>query len=57
MLLSGALVSSVASGTYALMGESIQAMSRQKETLSPDTSLADYYNKKYRIYLELHEDQ
>ncbi|WP_257291765.1 FGGY-family carbohydrate kinase [Endozoicomonas sp. ONNA1] len=57
MLLAGALLSSVACGTYASLEEAIQAMSQQKETLYPDTSLAAYCDKKYRIYLELYEDQ
>ncbi|WP_252176850.1 FGGY-family carbohydrate kinase [Endozoicomonas sp. 4G] len=57
MLLSGALVAAVACGTYTSIKDAMGVMSQQRETLHPETSLAGYYDKKYRIYLELYEDQ
>ncbi|MGI9278152.1 MAG: FGGY-family carbohydrate kinase [Endozoicomonas sp.] len=57
MLLSGALVASVASGVHLSMEKAMQAMSRQKGVVKPNTSLMDFYHKKYRVFLELYEDQ
>ncbi|WP_051785760.1 FGGY-family carbohydrate kinase [Endozoicomonas numazuensis] len=57
MLLSSALVASVACGVFASIEDAIQVMSHQKETVYPDTSLKEYYDRKYRFFLELYEDQ
>ncbi len=57
MLLSGALAASVACGIHPSMEKAMEAMSRQKGIVTPDASLKDYYDKKYRVFLELYEDQ
>ena len=57
MLLSGALVASVAVGVHPTLENAMRAMTRYRKIISPDTSLSDYMDKKYQVFLEMYEDQ
>ena len=57
MLLSGAMTAGLAARLFSDWTHAIQSVSRYEQIINPDPELADYYERKYCVFLEMHEDQ
>ncbi|GAA4650605.1 FGGY-family carbohydrate kinase [Kistimonas scapharcae] len=57
MPLGAAMMAAVAAGVYPDIRSAIAGMSRVGETLVPESGLRAFYDKKYRVYREMHQDQ
>jgi ribulose kinase len=47
----------VASGKFKSIIEAMAAMNQVGKIIKPDPKTADYHAKKYKIFLEMYEDQ
>ena len=57
MLLSGAIIASVASGVYPDLEDAMGSMTRYREIIKPNHEIQAYTNRKYAVFLEMYEDQ
>jgi FGGY-family pentulose kinase len=57
VLLGSAMLGAVAAGEYGDLPTAMSTMSRPGEVISPDHSNANYYEGKYRVFLQMYEDQ
>ena len=57
MLLSGAMTAGLAAKLFYDWTHAIQSVSRYEKINNPDPELADYYERKYCVFLEMYEDQ
>ena len=57
VLLGAAMLGATASGRYASVTAAMGAMSAAGEVVLPDPSLAGYFERKYRVFQQMHEDQ
>ena len=57
VVLGSAINASIASGVYSTYKEALNKMGRLGEMVKPNNKLADYYNKKYEIYLNMFNDK
>jgi FGGY-family pentulose kinase len=57
MLLGGAMMGTVAAGTYDSLPEAMNVMSRIGKTVTPQTNkIKQYYNRKYQVFHEMYYD-
>ena len=57
VLLGSAILGAVASGNFSSIIEAMGAMNQVGNIIKPDPKAANYHAKKYKIFLELYEDQ
>jgi FGGY-family pentulose kinase len=57
VLLGGAILGAAASGAFADMAEAAKAMVKTGEVIQPDKSSQAFHDKKYRVFLEMYNDQ
>ena len=57
MLLSGAIVASVATGVYLNLEEAVRSMTRYRKVLKPNDEIQTYTNRKYAVFQEMYKDQ
>ncbi len=57
MPLGAAMLTAVAAGIYPDIRSAMVGMSQVGKTLKPDADLRAFYNRKYRVYQEMHQDQ
>ena len=57
MLLSGAIIASVASGVYSNLEDAMRSMTRYHTVIKPNDDIKIYTNRKYAVFLEMYEDQ
>jgi FGGY-family pentulose kinase len=57
VLLGSAILGAVASGQFKSIIEAMAAMNQIGNIIKPENKAADYHAKKYKIFLEMYEDQ
>ena len=57
MLLGSAILAAKASGIYSNIDDAMKAMSRISHKVLPDHQTKQFHDKKYKVYLEMYEDQ
>jgi D-ribulokinase len=57
VLLGSAILGAVASGAFSDMAEAARAMVRTGEIIRPDSDSKAFHDKKYRVFLEMYNDQ
>jgi ribulose kinase len=57
VLLGSAILAASAAGLFPSAVDAMRAMSVIGEKISPRTDMKSYYDKKYKIFLEMYEDQ
>ena len=57
MPLGAAMMAAVAAGVYPDIHSAMIGMSQVGETLKPDAGLRAFYDRKYQVYREMHQDQ
>ncbi|CRF34613.1 FGGY carbohydrate kinase domain-containing protein [Brachyspira suanatina] len=57
VVLGSAINAAIASGEYPTYKEALNKMGRLGDIVKPNNKLADYYNKKYEIYLNMFNDK
>ena len=57
LLLSGALTASIAAGIHPSWQDAIAAMSRFSGRVYPQSQTRDFYNRKYKVFLRMYQDQ
>lgn len=57
VLLGSAILGAVASGKYKSVTEAMAAMNQVGKIIKPENKTADYHAKKYKVFLEMYEDQ
>lgn len=57
VLLGSAILGAVAAGDHAGIDEAMRAMSRAGHTIQADPATAAYYQRKYRVFRRMYEDQ
>lgn len=56
MLLGSAILAAFAAGAFPKLQEAMQAMSRVKECIRPDSQCAAYHDRKYQVFRAMHND-
>ncbi|CAJ0561257.1 unnamed protein product, partial [Mesorhabditis spiculigera] len=57
MLLGGAIMATVAAGHYPNLHTAQRQMTAISRAIDPAPHLAEYYARKFAVFLELHDDQ
>lgn len=57
VILGAAMLGATASGVYPSLSEAVQSMGREGGRVSPDTSRKAFHDAKYRVFLEMYQDQ
>ncbi|RKD84942.1 FGGY-family carbohydrate kinase [Kushneria marisflavi] len=57
VLLGSAMLAATACGDHSALREAAAAMSATARTIRPDVTRRDFFDAKYRVYRQMHEDQ
>jgi len=57
VLLGSAMLGASAAGAFNSLTQAMAAMSAAGSVIEPSSTLADYHERKYRVFHQLHEDQ
>ncbi|MGF1909733.1 FGGY-family carbohydrate kinase [Vibrio kasasachensis] len=57
VILGAAMLGATASGVYPSLMEAVKNMGREGKRINPDVTHKDFHDAKYKVFLEMHEDQ